>query len=298
MDRLRALRDVLRETLEAWLEDEVIPRGAALSYYVVFSLGPLLVLLTGALQAFLSRRRARSTVLDAVASVFGTEAASTVQTVLAEVSTPDVTSWGSITTLLLLLMGATAVFANVRGALNGIWGVQLSDGGIGRDVIRFLRSRLLGFLMILVTGGLILLSVTASSALALLAPYVSQLVPSNALAAQIVDALLSIAVMGLLFAALFRTLPDVDIPWRSVWGGGYATAVLFVAGEALLTRVLSLAGWGAYYGPGASAVAFLAWVYYSAQLFFFGAELTWVLARRRERAAGAVGPESSGGRES
>lgn len=283
---LPEVREILLETGREWLEDGVPGRGAALSYYVLLSLGPLLILLVGVAELFLSGQAIRSQVVETVTRSFGAGPARTVSTVLERVEAPELLSPQSLLTLLALLFGATAVFANVRGSLNAIWGVEPEPDSRG-DVIRdLLRTRVRAFLMVATTGLLLALSFAVTWA----AGYVGSLLRVSpvrgALLVQGVDAVVSILLTGLLFGAIFRTLPQVRIEWRTVWVGAFATAVLFVAGKLLVARIISAASWTSYYGPGASVVAFLVWIYFSAQLFFLGAEFTQVWSRRRGRGIG------------
>lgn len=272
---------LLRQTVEEWLEDGIPTRGAALSYYVLLSLGPILVLVVGALESVLSGDAARGRVVNAIRSNLGARAAQTVETVLREATIPDLLAPESILTILLLLFGATAVFANVRGALNTIWGVAPEHESKMEMVFDYLRARARGFVMVVLTGFVILLSFLVTSARGVVSRYVDleRLIASSYLLSA-VDLVASVVVVGLLFAAIFRTLPAVRIPWRVVWVGAFSTALLFMIGKSLVTWLITSASWTSYYGPGASIVAFLAWIYFSAQIFFLGAEFTQVWARR------------------
>ena len=282
--RLREAWSILRETVVEWFEDGVPARGAALAYYVLLSLGPLLVLVVGALEFFLTSEEARRGVVDALRQNVGDRAASTVETVLARAEVPELLAPESIVTVLLLLFGATAVFGNVQGSLNVIWGVEEDeDRSKKRIALDLMRDRARAFLMIVLTGVVIGASFLITSGAGVITELVAGWGPGSSLLLRAIDAAISFLFLGLLFGAIYRTLPGTRIEWSSVWVGGFATALLFVAGKTLVSWLLRSAEWTSYYGPGASVVAFLAWIYFSAQIFFLGAEFTWVWSRRRRR---------------
>ena len=279
--RLEALKSILKDTLVEWLEDEVPARGAALAYYVILSLGPLLVLIVGVLEFFLTGDEVRGAVLSAVRSNLGARAAETTATVLAEAQVPELLSFQAIFTLLLLLFGATAAFTNVRGSLNAIWGVESEAASKKELALDLLRARARGFVMIVVTGAVITFSFFVTSMASAFTGYLEAWLPYGSALVQITDAALSLLLFGLLFAAIYRTLPSVQVEWNTLWVGSFATAFLFVVGKWVVATILARSSWTSYYGPGASVVTFLAWIYLSAQIFFLGAEFTQVWSRRR-----------------
>ena len=275
------LGGLLKETVIEWLADDVPARGAALAYYVLLSLGPLLVLVVGTLEFFLSSEVVRSAVVTSVRSNLGPRAAETATTVLREVQVPELLSVQAIFTLALLLFGATAAFANIRGSLNAIWGVEPESQSKKEMALDLVRARARGFIMIVVTGGVITISFFVTSAAGVMGEYLETWIPHGSLLVQLTDAVLSLLFIGLLFAAIYRTLPSVQIEWNTVWVGAFATALLFVIGKWLVALVLANSSWTSYYGPGASVVTFLAWIYFSSQIFFLGAEFTQVWSRSR-----------------
>ena len=278
---LKEARSILKETVVAWFEDGVPARGAALAYYVLLSLGPLLVLIVGALEFFLTSEEARQGVVEALRRNVGERAASTVQTVLARADVPDLLGPESILTVLLLLFGATAVFGNVQGSLNKIWGVEEENRSKKEIALGLIRARARASLMILCTGLVIGASFVITSGAGIITDFAEGPDGDSSLVLQAIDAGISFVLLGLLFGAIYRTLPATRIEWSSVWVGGFATALLFVVGKTLVAWLLRSVEWTSYYGPGASVVAFLAWIYFSAQIFFLGAEFTSVWARRR-----------------
>jgi membrane protein len=278
---LRSVTDLLKETTGEWLEDGIPARGAALSYYVLLSLGPFLVLVVGILEFFLTEEEVREGVLLALRTNVGPRAAETVGTVLGELRVPDLFSPGSIFALGLLLFGATAAFTNVSGSLDAIWGVEREEQTKREIALDVLRARYRGFLMMLLTGFALTVSFVLTSIAEVMSQRLEAWLPEGWVLVQLADAGLSLLFIGLLFAAVYRTLPSVRVEWSTVWVGAFITALLFVIGKWLVARLLARASWTSYYGPGASVVAFLAWIYFSSQIFFFGAEFTQVWSRRR-----------------
>lgn len=276
-----SLGSILKETIVEWLEDGVPARGAALAYYVLLSLGPFLVMLVGVLQFFLTEEEVQEGVLRALENNVGGRVAETVGTVLGRVEVPNLLSAESILTIALLLFGATAAFTNVRGSLDEIWGVQPEDQSKKEIALDYLRARFRGFVMMIFTGLFLTLSFLVTSITGVMAERLEAWIPHGALLVQLADAGLSLIIIGLLFAAIYRTLPSVQVEWNTVWVGAFTTALLFVIGKWLVAQLLANASWTSYYGPGASVVAFLAWIYFSAQIFFLGAEFTQVWSRRR-----------------
>lgn len=278
---LRSVGAILKETTVEWLEDGIPARGAALSYYVLLSLGPFLMFVVGILEFFLTEYEVRDGVLLALRTNLGPRAAETVATVLGELEVPDLFSPGSALALGLLLFGATAAFTNVSGSLDAIWGVERAEQTKKEIAIDILRARYRGFLTMLVTGLVLTVSFIFTSMAEVMSERLTIWLPAGWVFVQLADAGLSLLFIGLLFAAVYRTLPSVRVEWSTVWLGAFVTALLFVIGKWLVARLLARASWTSYYGPGASVVAFLAWIYFSAQIFFFGAEFTQVWSRRR-----------------
>lgn len=283
---LREAREIVRETLEAWQDDGAVQWGAALAYYATLSLPPLVLLLLAGAGRIHGDEAARVELLSWSGRAFGPQGRAATRTIM-ENSPESVGVLGTGSAVLLLLV-ATGVFAQLQKAMNEIWDVEWPGGGVER----FLRARGLGFLVVLVLGVLFAAAVTASTAIALVAPYLRQLVPGARLLLLVGNAGFSFAVVALLFAALFRVLPDVRISWRDVWVGAGVSALLFLVGNAALGLYLRVSTVGSAYGAAGSLLGLLVWIYYSAQVYFFGAEFTQVWARRYggaiEPARGAV----------
>lgn len=278
---LAVARTLFVQTVTEWLTDRGPERGAALSFYVILSLGPLLALLVGVLELLAAEGTVRPAVIDTVTALAGEQAANTASTVLERVETPDLLSPASILTLATLVFAATAAFANVRDALNAIWGVMPEVESVKGQIVGFLRTRLRGFVMIGLTGVIVAVSFLVTSLATLFYDFLRASLPVGLTFIRILDVSTSIALLGLAFGVVFRTLPGVRVEWSSIFVGAFTTAAVFVLGKMLVTPFLSAPSWTSYYGPGTSIVVFLAWVYFSAHVFFLGAEFTQVWSRRR-----------------
>lgn len=273
------LGSVVRRTFKTWFAGNAIHWGAGLAYYSLISLGPVLLLLVGTAGLVLDAGVAGRAIVGQLEPVLGRRGASVAETVLREGSFPGFNSPQAIVSILLLLVGATAVFANLRAALNAIWSVCPTGGGLRRLV----RTRFVAFLMILVVGGLVTTSVVLSAVIALVTPWLELWFPGGSLVVSLLDFALSAVLLWVAFAAVFRILPDARIGWRDVWAGALATALLFSAGKFVLSFYLSHSNLGSTYGAAGSVFVLMVWLYYSAQVLLLGATFTQVLARARGR---------------
>ena len=277
--RARRAWRVVRQTFVEWQEDDAIRWSAAIAYYSVVSLAPLVVLAATVVGTVMEDAAAQRWVLEQVGTLAGSQAADVAATVIDQMPALDLSSVGAILTVLLLLFGATAVFANLQKALNRIWGVEARTG----VVLGLLRTRATAFTTVLVFGAVMVLSVFLSSVLSWLGPLLRVLdaiLPYVAVA----EVLSSVIVLWLAVGAVFWVLPDVRIRWRDVWFGALVTALLLVLGKSLLSAFLARNAAASMYGAAGSIFLLLLWVYYSALVFFMGAEFTQVWANERGRA--------------
>ena len=275
--RVGVLR-IARRTLEAWVDDDAIRWSAAIAYYSVVSLAPLVVLAVTAVSAVVDDAAAERWVLEQVTTLAGPQAGDVARTVLDQMPALDFGSIGAVLTVLLLLFGATAVFANLQKALNRVWQVEAKRG----VVVGLLRSRVTAFAAVLAFGGVMIFSVFLSSFLSWFGPLIRVLdaiLPYVAVA----DALSSLLVLWLAVSVVFWVLPDVRIRWRDVWIGALVTAFLLVAGKSALSAFLARKAAASMYGAAGSIFLLLLWVYYSALVFFVGAEFTQIWADERGR---------------
>lgn len=268
-----AIWQTLKQTVQEWLDDDASVLAAALAFYTAISVAPLLVIIIGVAGIFVSQSQAADQLLQQLTSAIGAEGAQFLETTLANAAQPSATSIAGIISFGTLLWGSTNVFAQLQNSLNKIWNAPEKEGS---GIFATLKDRLLSFGMVLGIAFLLLVSLIISSALSAASNIIGG--GNTTILWQSLNFVISLGVITLLFAAIFKVLPDVDIQWRNVWIGAAVTALLFTIGKYLLGLYLGNAG--SAYGAAGSLMAFLLWVYYSAQIVFFGAEFTQVYTRR------------------
>ena len=267
---------LLKETFAAWNEHKAPKMGAALAYYTTFSLAPLLVIVVGVVGLALKQDRAREEIVAQFSDLVGKEGGTTVNTILSQAATQDTGLWAALIGLVVLLIGASGVFAELQDSLNTIWEVPPR----ARNWSALVRDRLISFALVFALGFLVLVSLLLSAGVAALGAFMKDRVPGFDAVWEGANSLVLFAVVTLLFAALFRFLPDIKIAWRDVWTGAGLTAALFIVGKFLLGFYIGHSAFASAYGAAGSLVIVLVWVFYSAQIFFFGAEFTRAFARR------------------
>jgi membrane protein len=267
--------DLLKETFSDWTEDKAPRLGAALAYYAVFSIPPLIVIVIAAIGLFY-KGDVTGAIQTQIASLVGDDTART----MLETAQHRDRAGGTLAAVFgigLLLFGASGVFAELQDALNTIWEVQPKKKG---GVLSTIKARFLSFTMILGTAFLLLVSLILTAAVSALGGMLSAWLPFGESVAKVMDFAISFGVVTLLFAMIFKILPDVKLAWSDVWIGAAATAALFTVGKFLIGLYLGSGGVGSEYGPAASVIILIVWVYYSAQILFLGAEFTQVYANR------------------
>lgn len=272
----------LKQTFQEWLQDKAPQLGAALAYYTVFSLAPLVLVLLAIIGVIFRDDPAGT--WDKITKQMGyfldPSAVQVVQSIAQKASQPGKSTLATLIGVALALFGASGVFGQLQDALNTIWGVKAKPG---RGVWGFLRSRFLSFAMV---GGicfLLLVSLATEALLKAFSHYVQSVLPGGIVIALTIYVVFDFAVVVLLFAMIFKVLPDVEIQWRDVWIGAVMTAILFGIGKWLLGFYLGSGAAGSAYGAASSLIALLLWVYYSSQILLFGAEFTQVYASRAGR---------------
>ncbi len=271
--------NLIKETFSNWVDDKASRLAAALAYYTVFSLPPLLILVIAIAGTFLGEEAARGEVVAQLQSLTGTEGAKAIEAVISGASNAGTGSGlsASIISIVILLFGATAVVTQLQDALNTIWNVAPKPGNM---IKIFIFQRLLSFGMILGVVFMLLVSLIMSAALGILSQYLGGLFPGLEFIWAVIDFVISLSVISALFAMMFKYLPDVKIKWNDVIIGAVITAFLFNVGKYLIGLYLAKSAFNSTYGAAGSLVVLLAWIYYSAQILFLGAEFTQVYARR------------------
>ncbi|MFN8542769.1 MAG: YihY/virulence factor BrkB family protein [Candidatus Binatia bacterium] len=275
--RLRETGSFLREVIDDWQRDNALSQGAALAYYTLFSLTPLLVLVIIVAGLALGRAAAQGQVVDQIQGLVGPDTAGMVQGMVERASTPRSGIVPTLVSVAAILFGASGLVGQLRTSLNQIWGVPPTKGG---GVLAALRQRLLALVVIGGMGMLLLLSAVLSTVLAAAQELIAHHLPLVARVLPASNLVLSLVVSTTFFAMIFELLPDVDMHWRDVWLGAGVTAILFTVGKGLIALYLGRAASASIYGAAGSLVLLLLWVYYSAQILLLGAEFTEVYARR------------------
>lgn len=270
---------MLKQAFEAWNQDKASQLAAALAYYTIFSLAPLLVLAIAIAGLFFDNAAVRDQLMGQVETLIGSTGADFVSTVLDNANRPGQSSgWlASAISIVLLLVGATGVLTQLQLALNTIWNLEARPD-IG--IMNLVRKRVLSLGMIMVIGFLLLVSLVVSSVISGFSAYLSTLAPGMDALVQLVNFVVTFGLTTLLFAALFKYLPDAIISWGDVWFGAIATAILFSVGKYLIGLYLGNSSFGSSYGAAGSVIILLIWVFYSAQILFYGAELTQIYSCR------------------
>ncbi|MEJ2348922.1 MAG: YihY/virulence factor BrkB family protein [Anaerolineales bacterium] len=272
----REILSLLKETFQEWSEDKASRLAAALSYYAIFSLAPLLIIAIAIAGFFLGRSNVRQEILLQIQGLVGEGGAKFVGNLIENASRPGASMVAAIIGVVTLLLGASGVYGQLQNALNTIWEVEPKPGS---GILRTLIDRFLSFTMVLGTGFLLLISMFATTALSIISGFFRHLLPGTEILWQIINGVASFAIITLLFAIIFKVLPDVRIEWNDVWVGAAVTAVLFTIGKFVIGFYLGNRSVSSAYGAAGSLVAILLWIYYSAQILFFGAEFTQVYAR-------------------
>jgi membrane protein len=272
---------LLKTTFSQWLEDKAPQLGAALAYYTVFSLAPLMLVLLAVFGLIYGNSEvARREILHQLYSFLDRSSAKAVEDIAASAGMPTASVVATVVGIAVALFGASGVFGQLQDALNTIWGVKPKPG---RSLVSFLRARFLSFAMVSGVCFLLLVSLTTSAVITAVGGYFEHLLPGGNVLAWTIHLVLDIGIITLLFAMIFKFLPDATLSWRDVWLGAALTAALFLAGKYALGLYLGSGAAGSAYGAASSLITMLLWIYYAAQIVLFGAEFTQVYAQGRGR---------------
>ncbi|NEP50893.1 MAG: YihY/virulence factor BrkB family protein, partial [Moorea sp. SIO3C2] len=282
----KAILGLLKETFKEWQEDNASRLAAALSYYMIFSLAPVLIIAIAIVGSIFGEEAAKGEIVGQIQGLVGEQGAQFIQTAITNANRPDASGGlASLISIVVLLFGASGVFGELQDALNTIWDVKLKPG---QGIWGILKKRILSFLTVLGVGLFLLLSAVLSTVLSALRSYESEFLKELGLlwlyqldfVWTILDLLVSFGILSLMFALVYKYLPDVKIAWKDVWVGAIITTLLFNLGKWLLSWYLGRSSFSSSYGAAGSLVVLLAWVYYSSQIIFLGAEFTQVYAKR------------------
>ena len=274
---MKGLLDLFKTAFAEWRKDQSAVLGAALAYYTVFSLAPLLLIALAVAGLVFGEEAARNQISSQISGLIGAQAAEGVNDMVASASKK---STGAIATVLgigALILGASGVFGQLQAAMNQIWDVEPKAKG---GILKFFKDRFLSISMVMGTCFLLLVSLLASAAISTVTSRFGAAGDARSALLQVADFVISFVVITVMFAALFKFLPETRVEWRDCWLGAIFTSLLFAAGKVLIGVYIGRSGIASSYGAAGSVLVILLWVYYSAQILFFGAELTKAYAER------------------
>ena len=279
---------LVRRTIGAWLDDYAPSMGAALAYYTIFSIAPLLLIVIAVTGWFFGAEAARGEILAQLEGLMGRDGAMMIEGLIKSANDPAKSAWATATGVVLLLIGATTVFGELQDALDRIWRapVKVNSGGI----FKLVQTRLLAFGMIFGISFLLMVSLIVSAGLSALGKWWAPLFAGWEVVAQLVNFFASFALITALFALIYKFMPRVRVAWRDVWFGAAFTSLLFTIGKLLIGLYIGKSGVASVFGAAGSLVVLLLWVYYSAQIFLLGAEYTWVYAHELGSRKNSVEP--------
>ncbi len=268
---------LISASVEEWWKDNTFRLAASLAFYTIFSIAPVLLIAIGAASLFFSRETAVDRIVGELQSLVGPQGAQAIRQVIEASSGIGRGIWAIVTGVITLFLGATVVFAELQSALNAIWDVKAAPRrGV---ILTYLLDRLRSFGIALGVGFLLLVSLVLSAALSAIQNYMDAWMPGVPLLWQILNIGISFIVIALLFAMIYKYLPDAVITWRDVWIGAAVTSALFTAGKYLISLYLGQTAAASAFGAAGSFAVLLIWIYYSALISFFGAEFTQVYSR-------------------
>jgi len=275
---------LLRSSVISFIDDEALSRGAAIAFYTATSIAPLLLIVVAIAGLAFGRDAAQGAITAQLGGLMGQQTADLLQTAVAKSSSKSAGTLATIIGIVMVIATASGVFSEMQAALNAIWKAKPE----GSTVTRLIRARLASVGLVAALGFLLIVSLAVSAGVTAFGDYLNGIVPFGKLIASIVNTGLSTALLFVLFAAIYKVLPDRPIAWPDVLVGAAATAILFVVGKSLIGWYVGSSAIGSTYGAAGALMVLLVWVYYSAQIFLIGAEFTKVYADSRGR--GPAGP--------
>jgi membrane protein len=274
---------LLKDTIEGFIDDNALSRGASIAYYTLFAIAPVLLIIVAIAGVVFGHAAAEGAIVDQLSDLMGTQAAGALETMIKSASNPAAGTVASIIGVVAVLVAATGVFGEVQSAMNAIWKAKPRP----TTVTRFMRARLASLGLVVTSGFLLTTSLAVSAALAALSTYLKGVFPGAELALQVADGVISIFLISGMFAAMFKVLPDTPIAWRDVAIGAIATTGLFEGGKYLIALYIGQSNVASSYGAAGALIVLLLWIYYSAQIFLLGAEFTRAFATRYGSRAGS-----------
>jgi membrane protein len=274
----KGIWSLLRETWQEFSDSNAWDKGAALAYYTIFALPPILIIIINTIGALLGRQAVSGQIYAQIKGLIGPQAALEVENMVENISQSNEFTFATVVGILTLLITSTGMFVCMQTSLNTIWGVKPKPK---REYLKLLTDRLLSFAMILSISFLLMVSLVVHAFLAKVGDYLQQALGESAIVfIQFSNNIFSLAVVTFLFAAIFKILPDARIQWRDVWVGAIVTAVLFTVGKFLIGVYLGNSNLAGIYGAAGTVVVILTWVFYSSLILFFGSIFTLIYSRK------------------
>jgi membrane protein len=274
---VKSVWELIKSTASSWNEINAQRLGAALTFYTMLSIAPLLVISIGIAGMVFGHEAAQGRIADQLSALVGPQGGEAIQALVKQASNPAHGTIATVFGIITLLFGASGVFGELRDSMNLVWGAKSASGA---GLVGMIKYRFFSFAMVLGIGFLLLVSLIASAAISAVGTYFSGFLPIPEAVLHVGNLLFSFLSVTILFALMYKVVPDVHIEWKDVWIGAAVTAFLFSVGKTLIGLYLGKASVGSAYGAAGSLVVFMVWVYYSAQVFFLGAEFTHTFAER------------------
>jgi membrane protein len=278
----------LKDAVSGYIAHEALTRGAAIAFYTVTSLAPVLVIVVAIAGLVFGQDAVRSNVADQVSNLVGSESGQLVKTMLTRASDKESSVWASFLGILTVVVTASGVFGEMQAALNRTWDVPVSD----QPWFSIIRARAASLGLVLVLGFLLMVSLAASAAISAFGTYMGSHASFAPMMLSILNTIISLLIFTVLFAAIYKVLPDIPLTWREVAVGALTTAVLFTIGKSLIGWYLGTTAAGSGYGAAGALILILLWGYYSAQIFLFGAEITRAMSASGAARQSLLQPES------
>ncbi len=276
VDKVKAFLSLLKAAFDEFNEDKAPRLAAALSYYTIFSLAPLLIVVIAVAGLAFGQEAVQGRLDEQIQGLVGEQGGDMIQEMVQNARRPNESLIATVVGVVTLLLGAGGVFGQLKDALNTVWEVEPKKQGI----LATIRSQFISFTMVLGVGFLLLVSLVVSAVISAISTLINGLFGNTEFLLQLLNFVISFGFITLLFALIYRILPDTDIKWQDVWVGAAFTSLLFTIGKTLIGLYLGNSGISSTYGAAGSLVVVLLWIYYSAQILLFGAEFTQVYAKR------------------
>ena len=269
---------MLKETVLAFIDDEALSRGAAIAFYTVTSIAPVLLIVIAIAGLVFGRDAAENAIIEQLSGLMGQQTAEVLQAAVANAASKTSGIWATIIGIATLIVTASGVFGEMQTSLNVIWKAEPK----GTTVSRLIRARAASLGLVVVLGFLLMVSLVVSTGLTAFGDYLNAFLPFGKIILTVLNGVLSILLISFLFAAIYKVLPDRDLEWRDVAVGAVVTAVLFTIGKSLISWYIGSSAVASSFGAAGALIVLLLWVYYSAQIFLLGAEFTKIYANAHE----------------